>query len=685
LFEAKSIQWLALDDSRRRRLSLQLLQQIPVLWIWDNIEPVSGFPTGTPSVWTQDEQQDLVRFLRELGTTRAKVLVTSRRDEQAWLGELPRRVQLPEMPMTERVQLARAVADRHGQPLTGAEDWRPLLAFTQGNPLTVTMLVGQALREGIRSREQVEGFVERLRAGQAEIHDEEELGRSASLGASLGYGFAQAFSDADQPQLALLHLFQGFVDVDVLCWMGDPEQVGEPVPEVRGLTREAGIGLLDRAAEVGLLTPYGGGYYGIHPALPWYFQRLFTATYGPPDNGAALRATRAYTTAFGLLGDYYWFQYQQGRRLMGLMSMDEANLLQARRMARDHGWWDRVIGPMQGLRAVHQYTGRTVEWARLVDELVPDLVDPTTDGPPPGRENPWRLVTEYRAKLALAARDFEQAERLQQTRAAFDRTRAGPALALAPEALNASQRHQIRSLAVSVEGLGHVLREQDQPGCVTHYEEALELFGRIGDRQGQAVVAFNLGHVYLLLADVRDLDQAESWYKRSLGLRVDGLGRAKCFGQLGIVAHERFIEARAAGLPDAEALLYLQDAEDATQRALDLTPSEAVRDRGVMYTQLGRIHNEYTDLGALQATLRDYQEAIRSFEAAEDRYSAASARYNVALALRDAGGLDEAQLWAQAALRDFETFGDLAADRAELARQLLAQIEAAIAQGREGG
>ena len=48
--------------------------------------------------------------------------------------------------------------------------------------------------------------------------------------------------------------------------MGDPDE-DYCLPEVRGLTREAGIALLDRAAEIGLLTSHSGGYFTIHPAL----------------------------------------------------------------------------------------------------------------------------------------------------------------------------------------------------------------------------------------------------------------------------------------------------------------------------------------------------------------------------------------------------------------------------------
>ena len=51
---------------------------------------------------------------------------------------------------------------------------------------------------------------------------------------------------------------------------------GGPVPAVAGLDREAGIALLDRAAEVGLLTAHGDGYYAVHPAIPWHLHTLFT-------------------------------------------------------------------------------------------------------------------------------------------------------------------------------------------------------------------------------------------------------------------------------------------------------------------------------------------------------------------------------------------------------------------------
>lgn len=40
--EGQGKHWLTLDDDQRRSLALQVLKQIPVLWIWDNVEPVAG-------------------------------------------------------------------------------------------------------------------------------------------------------------------------------------------------------------------------------------------------------------------------------------------------------------------------------------------------------------------------------------------------------------------------------------------------------------------------------------------------------------------------------------------------------------------------------------------------------------------------------------------------------------------
>jgi tetratricopeptide (TPR) repeat protein len=656
--EQTGVNWSALTEPKRRRKALQVLKQVPVLWIWDNVEPVAGFPKGTESKWTPEEQSELADFLRAARETKAKFLLTSRRDERGWLSDLPARVALPPMAFLARLELARGLAEKANRRLTEVEDWRPLLEFTLGNPLTITVLVGQALRDGLRTRKQIEEFVRRLRAGEEAFEDEATEGRTRSLAASLNYGFEHAFDEAERRQLALLHLFQGFVDVDALRRIGNPK-VEWHLAEMRGLTREEGIQLLDRAAEVGLLTAHGRGYYSIHPALPWFFRRLFEER----DEEARARALRAYVEAIGSLGNYYHDQYVDGNRgVVGALRAEEPNLLHARALARRNGWWPSVIRTMQGLDQLYAHTERRAEWARLVEEIVQDFVDPATEGPLPGREEEWGLVTDYRVRLLEQARQWAVAERLQKLRVEWDRGHARD-----------DDPHSQRTLAASLHELGEVQRETGRAECVAAYRESFDLAQRIGDGAGAAVVAFNLGHSHV---DLRDLAEAERWYRRSLELRAEGdrMARARCLGQLGQVALERFWEAQRAKQSEGVLLRHLHDALGFYRQALEMTPPDAIGQLAAIHNSLGAINR---NAGQLDRALHHYRESVRYQESAGDLHGAAVTRYNVALAFLDARRFADARDYAHAALRNFQTYGAGAQQDIQDTLDLIARIDKA--------
>jgi len=272
---ANGVQWLTLDDQKRRQLALGLLRRVPVLWIWDNVEQVAGFPAGTESVWTTTEQKELADFLRDLAGTKARVLITSRRDETTWLGEFPMRVRVPPMPRQDRIQLAAALIRHHGRDARTVAALEPLLEFSRGNPLTVGVVTRQALRDGITTGEAAADLARRLQDGEKAFLDDEEQGRSRSLGASLAYGFAQGFDEAERRRLALLCLFQGKVNAFVVALLelriGERQVGGAEHREVANEWRA----LLSRAAEIGLLTAQGGDLFDVHPALSWFFRSLF--------------------------------------------------------------------------------------------------------------------------------------------------------------------------------------------------------------------------------------------------------------------------------------------------------------------------------------------------------------------------------------------------------------------------
>ena len=679
VLEASGIHWRAITDpAQRRDLVLQVLAQLPALWVWDNTEPVTGFPPGTPSAWTPSEQDDLAGFLRDLAQqTRCKVLVTSRRGEQAWLGGLPAQLKLPPMPMRERLELAAAIAARHSNPNPDT-DWRPLLRYTAGNPLTITVLVGQALREGLITTGKIEAFVARLRAGEAELEAGQDaaLGHTRSLAASLSYGFAHAFNQDERGQLALLHLFRDTIDAEALRFMGDPQYAGDDaVPALAGIAADTAIALLDRAADIGLLFPLGGGYYAIHPALPWYFTTLYAATYGPPGHPDAQRAARAYTHAIAELGEYYIRQDGTGAGdLVPALSAEEANLHHALTLTRADQRWAEALGCLQGLRILYWRTGRDGEWGRLVGQVTPDFIDPATGGPLPGREEQWSLITEYQVRLAIAARDWPAATGLQHARIAWDRDRAATALATPDGQFTPGQRNQLRSLAISLELLGDLLREQEDPACLPHYKEALSLYQRIGARTEEANLAISLGSAYMQVPSLRDLGQAEHWYQHSLSHRAsqDRVGRAKSLGSLGGIAYWRFLEARAADVAEPMLLGHLNAALAGYHQALDLIPAGDTENLAIAHNQLGLI---YHDAGDTRQALHHHQQAVAHHEARGNTYGAGLARYNIALLLQADGRPGDALLYARAALHDFERTGPGAARDAARARDIIARLE----------
>jgi tetratricopeptide (TPR) repeat protein len=427
------------------------------------------------------------------------------------------------------------------------------------------------------------------------------------------------------------------------------------------------------------MISHGGGLYGVNPALPWYFRGLFERYFGQNE---ALRARRAFVVAMGGLGDYYHNQYNQGnRQVLDALMAEEDNLLAAWRLARQNGWWDRVTSAMQGLRMLYGETGRGAAWQRLVEAVKPDLVDPNTDRPLPGREEQWSLFTEYRVLLVLAERNLGAAERLQRLRVDWDRERARDALATVSEQRNDVQRNAIRTLAASVHVLGQIQRENDDPSCAESYREALDLTQAIGDRAGQAVSAFNLGNAYMDVATLRDFDAAENWLRQSLDLFPpgDAGSRGNLLCQLGKLAILRFEEAMEKKQPEDQRLRLLNQAANHCQQALQLFPPTAIAARGVAHNMLGVISDR---VGDIDGALHHYQQRIRYCEQAVDVFGAGQTRYNVAITLIQADRIDDARSYAEAALANVQTFGERAAKDIQHAERLLALIDQAEAQRR---
>ncbi len=149
--------------------------------------------------------------------------------------------------------------------------------------------------------------------------------------------------------------------------------------------------------------------------------------------------------------------------------------------------------------------------------------------------------------------------------------------------------------------------------------------------------------------------------------------------KLGDVAWERFKEARDVKKPEKELKSHNNDALQYYNKALEMTPLNAINDLAVIHNQLGAI---YYDAGDLDRALSHSRDSIRYNEMAGNLYGAAGTRYNVAVMIIRSGRFVDALDYANAALRNFETYGEGAMEWIQKTRNLIIQIEKALqAQG----
>jgi len=273
------------DDPKRREIALQF---------YASAGPVD---LGHVSRWRFPKARNRSGRLRSSANSpifcgrhvrQRQFLLTSRREERGWLAIC--RCGSRCLACRSREDGDGARPGRKAEPAPhGRGDWRPLLEFTQGIRSPSPCWWASAARR-CRTRQQIEAFVARLRAGEAAFTDEASEGRTKSLAASLNYGSSTPSMKPNASNCPFCTC-SGFCGCGCACWMVILSGVAPR--RVHGLTRRM-YPTSGSCRRSGLLTAHGGGYYSIHPAVPWFFAGSRGTGYGGRD-----RALRAYVASWG--------------------------------------------------------------------------------------------------------------------------------------------------------------------------------------------------------------------------------------------------------------------------------------------------------------------------------------------------------------------------------------------------
>ena len=719
------LEWERMDPEERFDTAIYIMNQIPILWIWDGVESICSRPASLTSGWDEEQQELVKEFLESCTETQARILLLSRSEEE-WLAKSVRRAHMKPLARREGLQIARKLLEQAGASTTDMSRFTPVLDYSEGNPLAVRLLVCQALAERGVTATQMTAITEKAAALGDEPQD-----------AALSYVLQTGFSAQDHDVLALLNLFKMGVDLDRITAMVAPHRswaLGDLAASMprssRGKDADSPI---ERARRLGLLVAEDEKFYRIEPALNERLGELFTERYpgaaraverqpdrrttrksalsggflsetvrtrlaaelraaeendrepvplGEDRTDKAEKAIRAFVQAYSDWGRRVAQELRVGQTdPLPRVERNEANLLHACQLARQREWWEITVGPLQALGALYERTGRATIWQELVEDLAIDCVDPRTRGPLHGRDDFWRAVIEQRIRLAMRQGSFTWGLELQKVAAAWDRQQVERAIDLPFEELDIRQRAGLLNLAESLNRLGAIARSDAAPLHGVE-QEAIELCEKLGEDIRAADWSYDLALNYTEAPGIRDLSRAEKWLRRGLEYLPDQHNaKARFLAALGQVSWERFRTARQGERPESELIRHLADSRQYYQRAIEHDASSDYESLAKHNLQYG--HASYS-MGDIDRALPHYREAIRYDQLRRNTFGAAKTRFNLAIALRDVGRLGESRRYAVAAFGELQRLdGPISEDLFERARKLVMNIEARLEEKRK--
>ncbi|WP_334855475.1 tetratricopeptide repeat protein, partial [Nostoc sp.] len=591
----------------------QYLQTNPCLLIWDNFEPVNGFPTGNEPLLNGEERNKLKRFLKELRGGKSWVLITSRREEP-WLDCGYSLINLRGLSQADAQELAAKILQTVGVERKNLPaEYLELLKLLGGHPLSLRVVLPH-----LKMQTPVQ-LIEALRQGLDTFRGQEEEGREKSLTVSLDYSFAK-LSERTRQHLPFLALFSERVDAHWLYQFSESpdNSYGQAYQTVfeENLQKADWMKILNEAAAAGIVEYWDyETIYKIHPALPWYLRQklnLFSLGINGEADSTRLRIdSKAVVDAqrnikeleknllifYAYLADIYCKELiSNAEQATFMLLMEEPNLLQNLRLAEQQQEWLEARVILLALGKVYERLGRKPEFKSLRHRALNQIGIYLADAKAKGKDafNFWMYLRGVDASEAAKSLDLEHARKIYQE--------------ILDELIAVNDPLMNDDIAVAYHQLGIVAQEQRQfDVAVDYYLKALKIYTDIGDLYSTAGEYHQLG---IVAHKQRQFDVAIDYYHKGLKIYEnarDLYNAAMHYHQLGIVAKDQ---------------LQFNMAVDYYNKALKI------------YEDAGDLHSaarEYHSLGIVAQEQRQfdvavdyYHKALKIKEDAGDFYSAAS-------------------------------------------------------------
>ncbi|TRT93908.1 MAG: tetratricopeptide repeat protein [Microcystis aeruginosa Ma_OC_LR_19540900_S633] len=623
-FEQGSFQAMNLK-ARVRKLEQKLRSEAYIL-ILDNLESVTGQPLAIQNTLPENEREEIAEFLKNLVGGKTKVILGSR-SEETWLQRRTFKeniYHLQGLDQESRTELAERILERQAKSRKNAikkdDYFKRLMKLLAGYPLAMEVVLANLKRQ---SPEEIWQGLQ-----LAELADVGDENKTNNIIKCVEYSHSNLSEEA-QKLLLCLAPFSGFIPRDVIPEYSQQLQQLEPL---QGYQFDQFDAAIEEAIHWGLLSPMSEempSFLTIQPIFP-YFLKTKLKELAPETQAAIWEGFKNhYRDLAGYYGNLLNSKNPQEKQWGILFCRWEyENLFNALQIALN-----QQESVLSIIACLHSYLKLTQDTQTNL-KLLEFVLETFENYPPEAKQG--QMALEIIAIIVEAGSKYLQSKNYQKAKEIYQKSLEllkpiSESYSQSKQSLQASTLHHLGMVAQE-------LREWEQ--ARSYYQQALEIYIEYGARYEQAGTLHNLG---MVAQQLREWEQARSHYRQALEIKIeygDRYSQASTLHQLGRVAEE---------------LREWEQARSYYQQALEIKI-----EYGNRYEQAGTLHH----LGIVAQELREWEQARSYYRQAleikieyGDRYEQASTLHELGIVAQELREWEQARSYYRQALEIFIEYG----------------------------